>query len=143
MVEEYGLEKIKTIGDSYMVVSGLNEEKNSHIKSIADFALAVAADIGKFSLDEKTKCAVRIGLHLGPVVAGVIGSKKFSYDVWGDTVNTASRMESFSEPGRIQVSEQFYECIKNDYECEYRGKMEIKSKGLMNLYFLNRKIRQN
>lgn len=139
LVEEYGLEKIKTIGDSYMVVSGLAEEKEDHIQKITDLALTMAADISQFSLDGKTKCSVRIGLHAGPVIAGVIGSKKFSYDVWGDTVNTASRMESFGEPGKIQVTEKFYEYIKDDYECEYRGQTEIKSKGLMNLYFLKGK----
>ncbi|HYM92937.1 MAG TPA: adenylate/guanylate cyclase domain-containing protein, partial [Chitinophagaceae bacterium] len=139
LVEEQGLEKIKTIGDSYMVVSGLTGQKQDYINKMADLALTMAADISKFSLDGKTKCAVRIGIDAGPVVAGVIGSKKFSYDVWGDTVNTASRMESFSEPGRIQISEKFYEYIKDDYECEYRGQTEIKGKGLMNLYFLKGK----
>ncbi len=139
LVEGFGLEKIKTIGDSYMVASGLTEHKKDHIKKIADLALAIANDTGQFSLDGKNKCMVRIGLHVGPVIAGVIGSKKFSYDVWGDAVNTASRMESFSEPGKIQISEKFYNYIKDDYECEYRGQTEIKSKGLMNLYFLKRK----
>jgi adenylate cyclase len=136
LVEEYGLEKIKTIGDSYMVVSGLTDQKQDYIKNIADLALAMADDINKFSLDGEKKCVVRIGIHVGPVIAGVIGSKKFSYDVWGDAVNTASRMESFSEPGKIQISEKFYNYIKADYDCEYRGQTEIKSKGLMNLYFL-------
>jgi len=139
LVEKYELEKIKTIGDSYMVVSGIMDQNKDHINKIADLALTIVADIHKFSLDGKTDCDVRIGIHAGPVIAGVIGSKKFSYDVWGDAVNTASRMESFSEPGKIQISERFYEYIKNDYECEYRGQTEIKSKGVMKLYFLLRK----
>jgi class 3 adenylate cyclase len=82
---------------------------------------------------------LRIGIHIGSVTAGVIGSKKFSYDVWGDAVNTASRMESFGEPGKIQVSEEFYNYIKDDFDCSHRGKVEIKGKGLMDLYFLIRK----
>jgi adenylate cyclase len=98
--------------------------------------LAMVADIGKFSLDGEKKCTVRIGIHTGPVISGVIGSKKFSYDVWGNAVNTASRMESFGEPGKIQISEKFYNYIKADYDCEYREQTEIKSIGLMNLYFL-------
>lgn len=136
LAEKYGLEKIKTIGDSYMVASGLSNHDEKHMKHIADFALEMVADIKQFSLDGKTNCNVRIGIHVGPVIAGVIGSKKFSYDIWGDAVNTASRMEAFSEPGKIQVSEEFYDHIKDEYECEYRGQTEIKSKGKMNLYFL-------
>jgi guanylate cyclase len=136
LVEAFGLEKIKTIGDSYMAASGLTEIKQGHIKKMADLALAMIADINKFSLDGHTICDVRIGIHTGPVIAGVIGSKKFSYDIWGDAVNTASRMESSGEAGKIQISQIFYEHIKDDYECQYRGQTEIKGKGLMNLYFL-------
>jgi guanylate cyclase len=138
LVEKYGLEKIKTIGDSYMVVSGLRGE-NDHMKKMSDLALEMIAGTGKFSLDGRTACNVRIGIHTGPVIAGIIGSKKFSYDVWGDAVNTASRMEAFGEPGKIQISDEFYQRIKDDYECEYRGQIEIKSKGAMNLYILKGK----
>ena len=141
LAEKFGLEKIKTIGDSYMAASGLNKDNREHISNIADLALAMKADIKKFSLDGKTACDVRVGIHAGPVIAGVIGVKKFSYDIWGDAVNTASRMESSGEPGKIQVSEKIYDSIKNSYECEYRGQTEIKGKGLMKLYFLmNKKI---
>jgi len=101
LVEEHGLEKIKTIGDSYMVVSGIMDQKKDHMNTIADLALTMVSDIPQFSLDGKKNCNVRIGIDVGPVIAGVIGTKKFSYDVWGDAVNTASRMESFSEPGKI------------------------------------------
>ena len=139
LVEKYGLEKIKTIGDAYMVASGLNGIHDEQVRNMADLALSMARDIQNFSLDGHTKCDLRIGIHIGSVTAGVIGSKKFSYDVWGDAVNTASRMESFGEAGKIQVSEEFYNYIKDDYDCLHRGKMEIKGKGLMDLYFLIKK----
>ena len=139
LVEKYGLEKIKTIGDAYMVASGLNGINYGLVRNTADLALAMACDIQNFSLDGQKKCDLRIGIHIGSVTAGVIGSKKFSYDVWGDAVNTASRMESSGEAGKIQVSEEFYNYIKDDYNCLHRGKMEIKGKGLMDLYFLIKK----
>jgi adenylate cyclase len=139
LVDKYGLEKIKTIGDAYMVASGLNGFNNGQVRNMTDLALSMACDIKNFTLDGYTKCDLRIGIHIGSITAGVIGSKKFSYDVWGDAVNTASRMESFSEAGKIQVSEDLYDYIKDDYECLHRGKMEIKGKGPMDLYFLIRK----
>jgi len=139
LVEKFGLEKIKTIGDAYMVASGLNGIHYGLVRNTADLALTMACDIQNFSLDGQRKCDLRIGIHIGSVTAGVIGSKKFSYDVWGDAVNTASRMESSGEAGKIQVSEQFYNYIKDDYDCLHRGKMEIKGKGLMDLYFLKQK----
>ena len=136
LVEQHNVEKIKTIGDAYMAVSGLNGYEEKHAKNMADLALMMLADIGKFSLDGKNPCTLRIGIHIGPVIAGVIGSKKFSYDVWGDAVNTAQRMESACEPGKIQVSEKFYNSVKNDFDFELRGQAEVKGKGLMNLYIL-------
>lgn len=136
LVAKFGVEKIKTIGDSYMVASGLTGLNHEHMMRMADLALAMASEIQQFSLDGKTKCNLRIGIHTGPVIAGIIGSNKFSYDIWGDTVNTASRLESTGVPGKIQISQKFYEYIKDDYECEYRGQTEIKGKGSMNLYFL-------
>jgi len=139
LVQQAGLEKIKTIGDSYLVASGLPEPQPDHIRKIADLALVMVADATQFSLDGKKPCEIRIGIDIGPVIAGVIGSKKFIYDIWGDSVNTASRMESFGEPGKIQITEKFFTYIKKDYECTYRGQTEIKGKGLMNLYFLHGK----
>jgi class 3 adenylate cyclase len=119
-----------------MVASGLNGVDYGKIKSMADLALSMACDIQNFSLDGHTKCNLRIGIHVGSVTAGVIGSKKFSFDVWGDAVNTASRMESSGEAGKIQISEEFYRYIKDDYDCMHRGQIEIKGKGPMDLYFL-------
>ena len=112
LVEKYGLEKIKTIGDAYMVASGLNGINQEQVRNMADLALSMASDIQKFSLDGHTKCDLRIGIHIGSVTAGVIGSKKFSYDVWGDAVNTASRMESSGEAGKIQVSRGILQLYK-------------------------------
>lgn len=139
LVEEHHVEKIKTIGDAYMVVSGLNVENKEHAKNMAELAMKMLADIEQFSLDGQNKCTLRIGIDIGPVIAGVIGSKKFLYDVWGDAVNTAQRMQSTCDPGKIQVSEKFYNSIQSIFDCEYRGQSEIKGKGPMNLYFLNGK----
>ncbi len=141
LVETYGLEKIKTIGDAYMVASGLDGIHYGQAGNMADLALSMACDIQNFSLDGHMKCDLRIGIHIGSVTAGVIGAKKFSYDVWGDAVNVASRMESSGEAGKIQVSDEFYSYIKDEYDCLHRGKMEIKGKGLMDLYFLITKKR--
>jgi class 3 adenylate cyclase len=117
----------------------LNHGGPHDARDMADLALSMMQDIQQFTLDGHTKCNLRIGIHIGSVTAGVIGSKKFSYDVWGDAVNTASRMESSGEPGKIQVSEEFYRHINQDYQCEPRGQIEIKGKGPMNLYFLIKK----
>ena len=136
LVERHGLEKVKTIGDSYMVIGGVPLETPDHARRIADFALdmVVAVDELQPSLSHPVSC--RIGVSCGPVVAGVIGQKRTIYDVWGDTVNVASRMESLGAPGRIHVSPAAYERLSDRYLFEERGATEVKGKGLMPTYFL-------
>lgn len=134
--EQYAVEKIKTIGDAYMIVSGVPEPRQEHIEAIADMALEIQNTIDLLSHSLDLPVQVRIGIHTGPAVAGVIGKKKFSYDLWGDTVNTASRLESHGEPGRIHVSEAVYEKLKHAYVFEERGTIQLKGKGAMRTFFL-------
>jgi adenylate cyclase len=134
--EEHGLEKIKTIGDAYMVVGGLPIASNNHAEAIAEMALDMQASIESFNTLHNTNFSLRIGINTGPVVAGVIGTKKFTYDLWGDAVNTASRMESHGIAGSIQVTETTYEKLKHQYIFEDRGILLIKGKGEMNAYLL-------
>jgi sensor domain CHASE-containing protein/class 3 adenylate cyclase len=129
LVERYGLEKIKTIGDSYMVVGGLPLPRSDHAEAIAEFALDIQQEIKKFNAEKGQAFSMRIGINTGPVVAGVIGLKKFIYDLWGDAVNTASRMESHGIPGYIQVSSSTYDHLKEKYLFEERGIIYVKGKG--------------
>lgn len=133
---EFGVEKIKTIGDGVLLVCGLPSPNENHARIMAKLALRLQKEICKFSLFEKVPLELRIGIHSGPVVAGVIGSKKLSYDLWGATVNIASRMESQSVPGKIQVSEATYQLISNDFFFEERGRIDIRGMGEMTTYFL-------
>ena len=137
LVERYGLEKIKTIGDSYMVVGGLPLPRADHVEAVADFALAMQREIQEFNAEKGQSFSMRIGINTGPVVAGVIGLKKFIYDLWGDTVNTASRMESHGIPGSIQVSSSTYERLKDKYVFQERGVIYVKGKGEMITYLLS------
>jgi adenylate cyclase len=134
-VAQLGLEKIKTVGDEYMVAAGVPAPRADHAEATAELALRIRDHIVASEF-EGHRITLRIGIHSGPVVAGIIGSHKFSYDLWGDTVNTASRMESSGVPGRIQISASTYGLIKDRFACEPRGTVEVKGKGEMETYWL-------
>ena len=136
LAELHGLEKIKTIGDAYMVVGGIPVHRVDHVEAVAEMAMDMQEEINRFNKTKNAEFSIRIGISTGPVVAGVIGIKKFIYDLWGDTVNIASRMESHGLPGCIQVTAATYERLKDKYEFEDRGKIQIKGKGEMNTYLL-------
>jgi len=136
LTEQYGLEKIKTIGDAYMVVGGLPTARPDHAIAIAQLALAMQTAITKFCTDTGEPFRLRIGINSGPVVAGVIGLKKFSYDLWGDAVNLASRMESHGGVGKVQVTETTYHHLKDHFCLEPRGPITVKGRGEMMTYWL-------
>ncbi|QQE66546.1 hypothetical protein GFS31_32450 [Leptolyngbya sp. BL0902] len=136
LAEQFGLEKIKTIGDAYMVAAGLPTPRPDHAEAMAEMALAMQQVVAAFDLGEDDPISIRIGINTGVVVAGVIGTKKFIYDLWGDAVNVASRMESSGEPGLIQVTAATYECLKDRYHLESRGTIPIKGRGEMETYWL-------
>ncbi|MGH2674825.1 MAG: adenylate/guanylate cyclase domain-containing protein [Actinomycetota bacterium] len=131
-----GLEKIKTIGDAYMVAGGVPVPRRDHADAVADMALEMRDVCVRLGRSRGTPLAVRIGMDTGPVVAGVIGRSKFIYDLWGDAVNTASRMESHGVPGEIQVTARIYERLRERYEFRWRGMLEVKGKGAMEAYLL-------
>ncbi len=133
LTEKYGLEKIKTIGDCYMVAAGVPRPRPDHARVLTSMALEMRDYVGRSQFLGK-RLAFRTGINSGPVVAGVIGRKKFIYDLWGDTVNTASRMESHGVAGAVQITEATYELIRNDFVCECRGLIEVKGKGQMNVW---------
>ena len=136
LTEKHGLEKIKTIGDAYMVAGGLPLPKPNHAEAIAQMALDMQQAIARFQAKYSEHLQIRIGINTGSVVAGVIGSKKFIYDLWGDAVNVASRMESSGLPGKIQVTQETYERLKNRYQFEKRGQVAVKGRGEMTTYWL-------
>ncbi len=137
IMDRYNIEKIKTVGDAYLAVSGLPLPNENHACDI----LSAALDIRGF-IQERIKLRgdktfnIRIGAHSGPVVAGIVGIKKYAYDIWGDTVNTAARMEQNSEPGKINISQTTYDLVKNKINCTYRGEFEAKNKGMLKMYFV-------
>jgi class 3 adenylate cyclase len=136
LAETHGLEKIKTIGDAYMVAAGLPEPRPDHARAMADMALDMQAAFARLCIPLGLDLAIRIGVHSGPVIAGVIGRRKFSYDLWGDTVNTASRLESHGLAGRIQVSQATYRLLSDRYAFEDRGEIDVKGKGRVAAYLL-------
>jgi adenylate cyclase len=145
LAQKYGLEKIKTIGDAYMVAGGLPERSQDHCERVAQFALEAQIVMENITLRTSTgeRVQVRIGIHTGEAVAGVIGTSKFSYDLWGDTVNTASRMESHGEAGKVHVSEEVFTLLKDTFAFEKRGEIEIKGKGVMQTYFLKEHLKDS
>ncbi len=136
LLDVYGVEKIRTIGDNYMCVAGVPTSRPDHAQTLARMALAMRAYIRSRPPRNGKRLDFRIGINSGPLVAGVIGTKKFVYDVWGDPVNIAARMESHGVPGKIQIGSATYELIKNEFVCEPRGILEVKGKGKMAAWFL-------
>ena len=140
---DYQLDKIKTIGDAYMAASGFNNEDNEHLVRITEGAIAMRNFINEYAEKRMRKSniriQVRIGIHIGPVVAGVVGLNKFQYDIWGDTVNIAARLQQHAEPDQINVSEMVYEVIKNEFRCLPRGRIQAKNKGEMDMYLVQQK----
>ena len=140
IIQKYGLEKIKTIGDAYVAAGGLPEKNSATAQNVVEAAITMQQVVEKLKQERITSnkpyFELRIGVHTGPVVAGVVGIKKFQYDIWGDTVNLAARMEQSGVPGKINISEQTYELIKEQFNCVHRGKIEAKNKGEIDMYFV-------
>jgi class 3 adenylate cyclase len=136
IVEEAGVEKIETIGDAYVAASGLGEGVAEHAINCITAAQQMLYYLEERNRKHEIKWSMRVGIHSGPIVAGVVGKKKFRYDLFGDTINTASRMESSGEPGKINISGPTYQLVKNDIDCEYRGEIHAKGKGEIEMYFV-------
>ena len=136
LTESYGVEKIKTIGDGYMVAGGVPEPSDGHCERMAGLALSMQGYIDELSPFHGKKIQLRVGIHNGPIIAGVIGTRKFAYDLWGDTVNIAARMESHGLPGKIQISDSMADVLRNEFTLVSRGKIEVKGKGLMATHWL-------
>jgi class 3 adenylate cyclase len=136
LVAERGLEKIKTIGDAYMVASGIPVAREDHATALVELAIAMRSTLQAYSREVGTPLQLRIGISSGPVVAGVIGRRRLLYDLWGDTVNVAARMESHGLPDEIQVSEGTYALVRAKFECDERGVIDVKGKGPMTTYLV-------
>ena len=147
IMDEFGIEKIKTIGDSYMCVSGIPDKKGSHAVDCCLAALNLLHVLDETRKDREevagedldlNNWAFRIGIHTGPCISGVIGYKKYTFDIWGDSVNVAARMETAGEPGKINISEDTYKQVKELFDCSYRGSQEVENIGPVEMYFINR-----
>jgi adenylate cyclase len=136
LAEQHGVEKIRTIGDNFMCVAGVPRQRADHAQAMARLALGICAYVDELRAAGEDRIEFRIGMNSGPCVGGVIGLRKFVFDIWGDPVNTASRMESHGVPGRIHLSDATYELICDEFECEPRGTVDVKGKGLMRTWFL-------
>jgi guanylate cyclase len=143
VTERYGAEKIRTIGDNYMVPAGVPEVRQDHAQAIAGMALEMLDYVQERTAEDSGRLQFRIGINSGPAVAGVVGTTKFHYDIWGDTVNVASRMESQGEPGMVQVTRATYELIKDEFVCVPRGTLDVKGRGVMETWFLERRAADN
>jgi class 3 adenylate cyclase len=139
LVRRYDLEKIRAIGDEFVVAAGLLKPQPDHAQAVADFALAMLQELRNYNASHGQSLEIRIGMETGPVIAGVIGTTRFSYDLWGDAINTASRMQSHGLSGRIHLTEKAYRRLNDTYLCEDRGLIPVKGKGEMHTYFLNGK----
>jgi hypothetical protein len=137
VVEKYNIEKIKTIGDAYMAAGGIPLKNSTNPVEVVMAALEIQSYMQQLKSSRAEIWDLRIGIHTGPVIAGVVGHKKISYDIWGDTVNTASRMESSGTPGKINISGITYGMVKDYFLCEYRGKLPVKYKGNIDMYYVN------
>ncbi len=141
IIDKHGLEKLKTMGDSYMVGGGLPKENNSHAFDVVSAALEMQKYLAERNKESKYKWEMRAGVHSGNVVAGVVGKNKFTYDVWGNTVNIASKMERNGIPGKINVTSQTYELIKDCFECEYHSSINVTGNGKIDMYFVTKKMK--
>jgi class 3 adenylate cyclase len=139
LAQRLGVEKIKTIGDAYMAVAGIPHPAEDHARRVAELALGIVEETRKYGEERGMDISIRVGLNSGPVVAGVIGTSKFIYDLWGDTVNVASRMESHGEAGQVQVTRPVYEALDGEYSFESRGTIEVKGKGAIETWLLTRR----
>ena len=141
IIGKHNIEKIKTIGDSYMCAGGLPVANKTHAYDVVSATMEIQQfmqqHLQKRKIEGKEPFEIRIGVHTGPVVAGIVGVKKFAYDIWGDTVNIASRMESSGEAGKVNISGSTYELVKDKFNCIHRGKIQAKNKGEIDMYFVD------